>query len=84
MRAGFKFHDLRHTFASNLVLKGVDLYVVQKLLGHATPKMTQRYAHLGSDQLREAIEKIDIQRNGVMYDNHSKKNSTDLAQTCIN
>ena len=82
--ADFKFHDLRHTFASNLVLKGVNLYVVQKLLGHATPKMTQRYAHLGSDQLREAIEKIDIQRNSVMYNIPSTKNSTNLAQPCIN
>lgn len=55
----FKFHDLRHTFASQLVRSSVDLFVVQKLLGHANPKMTQRYAHLQRDQLRSAIEKID-------------------------
>jgi integrase len=63
----FKFHDLRHTFASSLVRHGVDLYVVQKLLGHTTPKMTQRYAHLRSGQLKEAIEKIDIQVENLLY-----------------
>jgi len=56
----FKFHDLRHTFASQLVRNGVDLYVTQKLLGHTTPKMTQRYAHLSKGQLKDAIEKIDM------------------------
>ena len=55
----FKFHDLRHTFASQLVKSGVDLYVVQKLLGHSNPKMTQRYAHLHPAQLQMAIEVID-------------------------
>src|SRR5262249_35051665 len=47
-RAGlqdFHFHDLRHTFATRLVQSGVDLYKVQRLLGHKSPMMTQRYAH---------------------------------------
>jgi len=57
----FKFHDLRHTFASGLVRNGVDFYVTQKLLGHTTPKMTQRYAHLSKGQLKDAIGKIDMQ-----------------------
>lgn len=55
----FRFHDLRHCFASDLVRKGVDLFVVQKLLGHSSPKMTMRYAHLGNNQLREAIRFLD-------------------------
>ena len=59
----FKFHDLRHTFASQLVRNGVDLYVIQKLLGHASPKMTQRYAHLKQDQLWAAIQTIDRREN---------------------
>ncbi len=57
----FRFHDLRHCFASELVRKGVDLFAVQKLLGHSTPKMTQRYAHLGADHLKEAINILDKQ-----------------------
>ena len=53
------FHSLRHGFASNLVLKGVPLYNVSKLLGHADIKTTQIYAHLRSDDLRNAVEMLD-------------------------
>lgn len=59
----FRFHDLRHVAASQLVRNGTDLYVVQKLLGHATPRMTQRYAHLRDDQLKEAIYGLDEPKN---------------------
>lgn len=76
--SNFKFHDLRHTFASQLVKNGVDLYVVQKLLGHATPNMTQRYAHLKSDVLKEAISKIDLQSGDFSY-NSTFERSTILA-----
>ncbi|NTV45068.1 MAG: tyrosine-type recombinase/integrase [Chlorobiales bacterium] len=58
-------HALRHVFASSLVRKGVDLYVVQKLLGHSTPQMTQRYAHLQPDQFKTAIKEIDLQLSGM-------------------
>jgi integrase len=50
-----RFHDLRHTFASRLVQRGVQLYDVQHLLGHRSPIMTQRYAHLSLDHLREVL-----------------------------
>jgi integrase len=53
-----RLHDLRHSFASFLVNKGVSLYVVQGLLGHAHTKYTQRYAHLTPDTLRDAAETV--------------------------
>jgi integrase len=48
------FHTLRHTHASWLVAQGVDLYVVQKILGHQSLAMTQRYSHLAPDMLQRA------------------------------
>lgn len=55
---GFRIHDLRHTFASRVKRGGADLYTVQRLLGHSSPIMTQRYAHLQPDDLRAAVEKV--------------------------
>ena len=55
----FRFHDLRHTFASHYLMKTGDLPSVQKLLGHASPIMTQRYAHLAANHLRTGIERLD-------------------------
>lgn len=55
----FRFQDLRHTFASWLVQKGVSLYEVQRLLGHKTGQMTQRYAHLAPDNLRTDINSLN-------------------------
>lgn len=56
----FHFHDLRHTFASYLRQKGVDLHTISKLLGHKDLRMTKRYAHLNVDSLRSAISKLDF------------------------
>lgn len=58
-----RFHDLRHTFASLLVQAGVDLYIVQRLLGHKDGRMTQRYSHLSQGKLIGAVKLLDNSRN---------------------
>lgn len=47
----FRFHDLRHTFASWYMMNGGDLYELAKILGHSNIKMTERYAKLGRDHI---------------------------------
>jgi integrase len=52
------FHDLRHTFASRLVARGIDIYRVKTLMGHKTLRMTERYAHVADEHLREAVQRL--------------------------
>ncbi len=53
------WHDLRHTYASHLAMRGVPLKVIQELMGHVTIEMTERYAHLSPDTRREAVGVLD-------------------------
>jgi integrase len=53
------FHTLRHTYASWLVQNGVNLYTVQKLLGHSTISQTERYSHLAPSTLQDAVKVLE-------------------------
>jgi len=55
----FHFHDLRHTFASHLIMAGVDIKLVKELLVHKDIKMTLRYSHLAPSHLVKAVDLLD-------------------------
>jgi integrase len=55
---GFRWHDMRHDFASRLASKGVPLNTIRELLGHQSLAMTIRYAHLQPDQKIEAVARL--------------------------
>ena len=55
----FTFHDLRHTFASRLVMAGVDLPTVKELMGHKHIAMTLRYVHLSSDHKQRVVDTLE-------------------------
>jgi len=55
----FRFHDLRHSFATRLAQSGVDIYKISKLLGHKDVTTTQRYAHHYPESLRSSVELLD-------------------------
>jgi integrase len=61
------WHALRHTFATQLAMRGVPLYYIQKLLGHSSITMTERYSHFSSDVLHDAVTVLDDLSKGLRH-----------------
>ncbi|NUO08575.1 MAG: tyrosine-type recombinase/integrase [Candidatus Brocadia sp.] len=55
----FHFHDIQHTFATRLVQRGIDIYKISKLPGHAHISMSTRYAHHCPESLRDGVNILE-------------------------
>jgi integrase len=75
----FRFHDLRHTAASHMVMRGASLKDVQEILGHADYKMTMRYSHLSPAHLRAAVDRLD----GLTFSTTSAQSAVESPQRLV-
>ena len=70
-----RIHDLRHVFASKMVMNGTSLYITGELLGHRTTQMTKRYSHLVPETLRKAVNDVWKKDNNIsLKDKNSSQN----------
>lgn len=76
----FKIHDMRHTFASNLVMAGVDLMTVKELLGDKSIEMTMRYAHLAPEHKMRAVNVLDEVLNRPQVEKEEEKKVVNLSE----
>lgn len=72
------WHDLRHTFASRLVMSGVDIRTVQVLLGHKTIAMTLKYSHLSPGHQRDAVQRLISNRTGTTSGTNKNEGSANI------
>ncbi|OGL44472.1 MAG: hypothetical protein A2149_03875, partial [Candidatus Schekmanbacteria bacterium RBG_16_38_11] len=80
----FRLHDCRHTFASYLVMGGVDLFTVKELLGHKDIEMTLRYSHLAPEHRKTAVSKIgEIVKEALENSNCSQESVKEASKKIL-
>ena len=76
----FRFHDLRHTTASNLAMNGASLLDIAEILGHKTLQMVQRYAHLTKKHSTDILKKLNDKQFKEYYEDNKNENSEYTAE----